>query len=70
MDPTGSDANPIGEDGVIAKFRGINPRLPAQEIADVALHIERHTVRDLLGLLVPAKQKGVPDEASQMRRPR
>ncbi|MGH6692713.1 MAG: hypothetical protein ACREF4_18750, partial [Gammaproteobacteria bacterium] len=52
LDPTGSDANPIGEEGVVAKFRGINPRLPAQEIADVALHIEHHSVKQLLALLV------------------
>jgi 2-methylcitrate dehydratase PrpD len=56
MDPTGSDENPIGEDGVIAKFRGINPRLPAQEIADVALHIERYPVKRLLSLLAGAAQ--------------
>jgi hypothetical protein len=54
MDPTGSDANPIGEEGVIEKFRGINPRLPVDDIAGVALHVERHTVRELLALL--AKQ--------------
>lgn len=51
LDPTGSDANPIGAEGVIAKFRGINPRLPVDDIAEVALHIERHSVRKLLGLL-------------------
>jgi 2-methylcitrate dehydratase PrpD len=54
LDPTGSDANPIGEQGVVAKFRGINPRLPVDDIAGIALGIERHSVKQLLGLL--AKQ--------------
>jgi 2-methylcitrate dehydratase PrpD len=54
MDPTGSDANPIGEEGVIAKFRGINPQLPVDDIAGIALGIERHSVKQLLGLLVAA----------------
>jgi 2-methylcitrate dehydratase PrpD len=51
MDPTGSDANPIGEEGVIAKFRGINPQLPVEEIADAALNIERYAAKQLLALL-------------------
>ena len=57
MDPTGSDANPIGEEGVIAKFRGINPQLPVDDIADAALNIERHSVKQLLGLLSRSRQK-------------
>ena len=56
MDPTGSDARPIGEDGVIEKFRGINPQLPVDEIAQAALHIERRPVRELLGLLARASR--------------
>jgi len=50
-DPLGSPANPIGAKGVIAKFQGINPQLPVDRIADAALSIERHTVKDLLALL-------------------
>ncbi|HXV11968.1 MAG TPA: MmgE/PrpD family protein [Burkholderiales bacterium] len=51
LDPLGSDANPVGERGVIEKFRGINPQLPVDAIADAVLHIERHTAKDLLALL-------------------
>lgn len=68
MDPTGSEAHPIGREGVIEKFRGINPQLPADAIAEAALDVERHSVRQLLGLLVPVKQKSVSDKASQVRR--
>ena len=50
-DPLGSPANPVGAKGVIAKFQGINPQLPVDRIADAALSIERHTVKDLLALL-------------------
>jgi 2-methylcitrate dehydratase PrpD len=50
-DPLGSEANPVGERGVIDKFRGINPQLPVDAIAETALNIERHTVRQLLALL-------------------
>jgi 2-methylcitrate dehydratase PrpD len=51
MDPTGSDANPIDREGVIAKFRGINPQLPVEEIAEATYGIERRAASDLLGLL-------------------
>jgi 2-methylcitrate dehydratase PrpD len=51
LDPTGSPAAPIDARGVTEKFRGINARLPADRIAEVALHIENHSVRELLGLL-------------------
>jgi 2-methylcitrate dehydratase PrpD len=51
LDPLGSEANPVGERGVIEKFRGINPQLPVDAIAEAALNIERHTVKQLLGLL-------------------
>src|SRR6185503_677667 len=50
-DPLGSPANPVGAQGVVAKFRGINPQLPVDRIADVALDIERHSVKELLALL-------------------
>jgi 2-methylcitrate dehydratase PrpD len=56
LDPTGSDAKPIGKEGVIAKFRGINPQLPVEEIADAALGVERHSVKQLLALLVQQLQ--------------
>jgi 2-methylcitrate dehydratase PrpD len=51
LDPLGSEANPVGERGVIEKFRGINPQMPVDAIADTVLHIERHTVKELLALL-------------------
>jgi 2-methylcitrate dehydratase PrpD len=51
LDPLGSEANPVGERGVIEKFRGINPQLPVDAIADTVLHMERHTVKELLALL-------------------
>jgi 2-methylcitrate dehydratase PrpD len=49
--PTGSRYAPIDARGITEKFRGINPTLPVDRIAEVALHIERHSVRDLLALL-------------------
>ncbi len=57
LDPLGSTANPVDAKGVAEKFRGINPQLPADDIARVALDIERHTVRELLGLLSGAKAR-------------
>jgi 2-methylcitrate dehydratase PrpD len=57
LDPTGSDASPIGRQGIVEKFRGINPQLPVDAIADMAYDIEHHTVRELLGLLTGAKAK-------------
>jgi len=51
LDPTGSDANPIGEQGVIEKFRGINPQLPVDDIASAVLDIEHHSVKQVLSLL-------------------
>jgi len=55
MDPLGSEANPVGADGIIEKFRGINPRLPVDQIAETALNIERHSIKQLLGLLASAR---------------
>ena len=57
LDPLGSAANPVDARGVVEKFRGINPKLPVDAIAEVALAIEGHTVRDLLGLVSGAEQK-------------
>ncbi|MEK6591938.1 MAG: MmgE/PrpD family protein [Pseudomonadota bacterium] len=52
LDPSGSPAAPIDAQGITEKFRGINPQLPVDAIAGVALAIEKHSVRELLGLLV------------------
>jgi 2-methylcitrate dehydratase PrpD len=52
LDPSGSPAVPINAQGITEKFRGINPQLPVDAIADVALNIEQHSVRELLALLV------------------
>jgi 2-methylcitrate dehydratase PrpD len=51
LDPLGSPANPVDRQGVIAKFRGINPKLPVDAIAAAVFDIERRTVRELLALL-------------------
>jgi 2-methylcitrate dehydratase PrpD len=51
LDPSGSPATPIDARGITEKFRGINPQLPVDRIAEVALNIEKHAVKDLLALL-------------------
>ena len=51
LNPLGSEANPVDERGIIEKFRGINPQLPVDQIAETVLGIERHSVKQLLGLL-------------------
>jgi 2-methylcitrate dehydratase PrpD len=51
LDPRGSTANPVDAGGIIEKFRGINPELPVDAIARVALAVERHTARELVALL-------------------
>lgn len=51
MDPTGSTSNPVDAKGIAEKFRGINPQLPVDRIAELALNMEQHTVRELLALL-------------------
>lgn len=56
LDPSGSPAAPINAKGITEKFRGINPQLPVDAIAGVALAMEKHGVRELLGLLAD-KQK-------------
>ncbi|MBY0267591.1 MAG: MmgE/PrpD family protein [Burkholderiales bacterium] len=55
LNPTGSVDNPVDAKGVTEKFRGINPGLPVDEIARVALDIENHSVRELLALVAPKK---------------
>ncbi|MCC7483658.1 MAG: MmgE/PrpD family protein [Burkholderiales bacterium] len=57
LDPLGSVANPVNAGGVIEKFRGINPRLPVDRIADAALHVERRSLGELLALLAGAGTK-------------
>ncbi len=51
LNPTGSVSSPIDAKGITEKFHGINPQLPADKIAGVALDIEHHSVRELLALL-------------------
>jgi 2-methylcitrate dehydratase PrpD len=51
LDPLGSAANPVDAKGVVEKFRGLNPQLPVDDIAAIALDIERHTTRQLLARL-------------------
>jgi 2-methylcitrate dehydratase PrpD len=51
LDPSGSPAAPIDARGITEKFRGINPQLPVDQIATVALEIEQRSVRELLALL-------------------
>lgn len=51
LNPTGSVSSPIDGQGIARKFHGINPELPADQIAAVALDIEQHSVRELLALL-------------------
>ncbi len=57
LDPSGSVARPIDAAGITEKFRGINPRLPTDRIAAVALNIERHSARELIDLLAPARSE-------------
>lgn len=56
-DPSGSPASPIDAEGITEKFRGINPRLPVDAIADVTLNIERHSVHELLRLLAAEEKQ-------------
>jgi 2-methylcitrate dehydratase PrpD len=57
LDPLGSTANPVDANGVVEKFRGINPQLPVDAIANTAYHIEQHSVRALLNQLVETKSR-------------
>jgi 2-methylcitrate dehydratase PrpD len=51
LDPLGSPANPVDRRGVIEKFRGINPKLPVDDIASAVFDIEHRSVKEILGLL-------------------
>jgi len=55
LDPLGSIANPVDAKGVVEKFRGINPQLPVDALAETAFNIEHHSVRELLSLLAEKK---------------
>jgi len=57
LDPSGSVARPLDADGIAAKFRGINPGLPVDRIAAVALNIERHPVQELIDLLAAPRER-------------
>src|SRR5262245_6113836 len=57
LDPLGSTANPVDARGVVEKFRGINPRLPVDDIARAVYEIERGSVKNVLALLSGAKAK-------------
>jgi 2-methylcitrate dehydratase PrpD len=57
MNPTGSIHVPIDARGICEKFRGINPHLPVDAIAQAAFAIEQHRVSDFLALLAPAPGK-------------
>jgi 2-methylcitrate dehydratase PrpD len=57
MDPTGSEANPIDARGVAEKFKGINPQLPVDDIANAVSDIERRSVRQVLALLAGKRVK-------------
>lgn len=58
-DPLGSAANPVGEQGIIEKLRGISPQLPVQEIAGLVMDIERHKVREVLALLAGQRARAL-----------
>jgi 2-methylcitrate dehydratase PrpD len=53
LDPTGSLAAPMDAAAVSRKFAGNNPQLAVEKIAAVALNMEKHTVRELIDLLMP-----------------
>ena len=55
LDPSGSVARPLDAAGITEKFRGINPQLPTDRIAAVVFAIERHSARELIDLLAPAR---------------
>jgi 2-methylcitrate dehydratase PrpD len=57
LNPTGSIDNPMSAAGITEKFRGINPELPVDAIARVALDMENHGIRELLGLLAVSAVK-------------
>jgi hypothetical protein len=61
LDPSGSPAAPIDRAGITEKFRGINPELPVDAIAALAMDIEARSVRELLALLSrePAGQRRI-----------
>lgn len=59
LDPSGSVARPLDAAGIVEKFKGINPELATDRIAKVAYDIERHSVRELIELLKPQRERQV-----------
>jgi len=57
LDPSGSPAVPIDGAGITEKFRGINPQLPTDAVARIALDMEHHSVAELLALLTPSAKE-------------
>jgi 2-methylcitrate dehydratase PrpD len=57
LDPLGSSVNPVDAQGVVEKFRGINPQLPVDDIAGAVFEIERRSVREVLSLLASPRAK-------------
>ncbi len=55
LDPTGSLAAPMDAAAVMRKFSGNSPQLPVERIAAVALNMEKHSARELIDLLTPAR---------------
>lgn len=53
LDPSGSAASPMDGAGITEKFRGINPELPTEAIARIALDMEHHHVSELMSLAAP-----------------
>jgi 2-methylcitrate dehydratase PrpD len=51
LDPTGSPATPIDARGIAEKFRGINPQLPVDRIAELTANMEKRSVKEVLALL-------------------
>ncbi len=59
LDPTGSLAAPMDAVAICRKFAANNPQLAAARIAEVALHIEKHSARELIDLLMPVNRERV-----------
>ena len=57
LDPLGSPANPVDRRGVVEKFRGINPRLPVDDIAAAVFDIERRAAKQVLELLAQSRER-------------
>lgn len=58
LNPSGSWQDPLDAKGVTRKFFAINPDLPTDRIVNAVFNIERHSVRELMALLVPFPSAG------------